>query len=882
MTSVDVRIGPPGPRPAPRRRRPSWHVGANAVVLAWLALTVAAALARGRLPAPQWLLIHLFMLGAVTNAIVTWTEHFATALLRLSAPARWWPPVRLAVLNAGVVTVLRGATNGHPGWAGAGAAVVVGVVLAHVGALIVRSRRALAGRFGHVISWYVYSGAALITGGTLGGLMESGWTPDAWHMRIEAAHIHANLLGWVGLAVLGTLFTLWPTVLRTRMEDDTGQVARRSLRLAVPGLAVAVSGLLGGARWATEAGLLAYAAATALALLPFVRTWRRRHPHTPAAWMLAAGTGWFVVAVAADLAIVASRPPDEVAQGIEPLVPFILTGFVGQTLIGSLTFLLPMVLGGGPAATKRNTALLERGWIVRLAAVNVAVPLTALPVPGWVSRAAWAALLAALAAFVLLAAGAVARARIPLARIPLARIPLARGPLARGRRPSPAIAGVLTGIVLTALAVAFAAGGGEPPSGTASQRAVTARGTGVTTVNVTLAGMRIRPGTISAAPGSRLVLRVTNRDVQRHDLRLASGMQTPLLRPGQTATLRLPPLTGPLEGWCTVAGHRAAGMTLRIRTAGSAAAAPSQTAMSGPLDLTAPMSRGWRPYDAALRPAPGGTRGHVVRPVDHRVEIHAVEADVEVAPGVRQRMWTFGGTVPGPVLRGRVGDTFTVTFVNDGTIGHGIDFHAGSLAPDGPMRTIQPGGRLTYRFRADHAGAWLYHCSTMPMLQHMTNGMYGAVIIDPPHLRHADREYVLVQSELYLGQPGDTAHVAKMRDGRPDAWMFNGTAAGYDHAPLTARAGGRIRIWVVAAGPGSGTAFHVVGAQFDTVYKEGAYLLRPGGDAGDQGGAQVLDLAPAQGGFAETVFPAPGHYPFVDHDVRHAESGAHGIVTVTR
>ncbi len=71
----------------------------------------------------------------------------------------------------------------------------------------------------------------------------------------------------------------------------------------------------------------------------------------------------------------------------------------------------------------------------------------------------------------------------------------------------------------------------------------------------------------------------------------------------------------------------------------------------------------------------------------------------------------------------------------------------------------------------------------MPMLQHIANGMYGAVIIDPPDLPSVDREYVLVQGELYLGQPGSAAQVAKMREGRPDAWMFNGTAAGYDHAP---------------------------------------------------------------------------------------------------
>jgi nitrite reductase (NO-forming) len=108
--------------------------------------------------------------------------------------------------------------------------------------------------------------------------------------------------------------------------------------------------------------------------------------------------------------------------------------------------------------------------------------------------------------------------------------------------------------------------------------------------------------------------------------------------------------------------------------------------------------------------------------------------------------------------------------------------------------------------------------------------------------------------------------------------MFNGMAGQYDLAPLTARTGERVRVWLVNAGPGDATAFHVVGAQFDTVYREGAWLLRPSETAG---GAQVLDLAPAQGGFVELVFPEPGNYPFVDHDMRHGENGAHGMFTVT-
>ncbi|MFJ9448421.1 multicopper oxidase domain-containing protein [Kitasatospora sp. NPDC101235] len=291
-------------------------------------------------------------------------------------------------------------------------------------------------------------------------------------------------------------------------------------------------------------------------------------------------------------------------------------------------------------------------------------------------------------------------------------------------------------------------------------------------------------------------------------------------------------------------------------------------AATGGHDPAGDFSARWKPRDAAL-PAASGERVH-------RIELHAVDAMVEIAAGVSQEMWTFGGTAPGPVLRGRVGDTFEVTLVNDGDMGHGIDFHAGELSPDRPMRTIEPGERLVYRFTAERAGAWLYHCSSAPMLQHMGNGMYGAVVIDPPDLAPVDQEYLLVSSALYYGAPGSDPQVAAMKAGTPDAWAFNGIATQYAKAPLTARAGQRVRLWVVAAGPSDGIAFHVVGAVFDTVYKEGAYLLTPG----SPGGSQVLDLAPAQGGFVETRFAEAGHYAFIDHDMRHAEAGERGVLEV--
>lgn len=895
MGPVDIRIErgkPPldAPPTPPRRPRASWHLRANAIVVGWLALTVVVALAGDVLPAPRWLLIHVFLLGAVSTAILIWSEHFTVALLRVRTPPQRGSLARLGVLNAATVAVLAGVSAGPWQVAAAGATLVAGVVLWHAAVLVRLTRQALPGRFGHVIGWYVSAAGALAAGGVLGGLLAAHVWHGAAHERLHAAHAEVNVFGWVGLTVLGTLFTLWPTVLRTRMSDATRRASRVGLRLAAPGLAVAVAGLLADWRWVALIGLAAYAAGGLAVLAPLADALRRKRPHTGASWMLGAAIVWFDVALIADLVVVATRPAAEVAVALEPLLPLVLVGFVAQVLLGSLLHLLPAVLGGGPARFKRNAALLERGWRVRLAALNLGVPLLALPVPRPMTLLGWALVLGSGLAFVALAVTALTRAR-PAGAVPTAATAMkgdANGPAdgpadgsadgsADGRtswrRSLPAVAGITVGCLLTAAAVVVATTGDPGPSVVAA--------TGSRTIEVTLSGMSIRPSVIEAPVGTVLTVRVTNTDAQRHDLRLATGERTPMLASGQSATLNLQPLGAPVDGWCTVAGHRAAGMTMRIVPTGIAAASqprPStghtghgtNAAESTRLDLAAPMSPGWKPYDATLKPAPGGT--------EHHIEIRADDTVVqEVAPGTRQRVWTFNGTLPGPVLRGKVGDVFVVTFVNAGTMGHGIDFHAGATAPDGPMRTIQPGERLTYRFRAEFAGAWLYHCSTMPMTQHIANGMYGAVIIDPPKLPKADREYLLVQGELYLGEPGGDAQVTKIRQGEPDGWMFNGTAAGYDHAPLRAEPGERVRIWAVAAGPSSGTALHVVGAPFDTVYKEGAYLLR----ADDPGGAQVLDLAPAQGGFAELVFPEAGTYPVVDHTMRRAEAGAHGQFQVS-
>jgi nitrite reductase (NO-forming) len=232
------------------------------------------------------------------------------------------------------------------------------------------------------------------------------------------------------------------------------------------------------------------------------------------------------------------------------------------------------------------------------------------------------------------------------------------------------------------------------------------------------------------------------------------------------------------------------------------------------------------------------------------------------------------------VLRGQVGDRFEITLVNDGSIGHSIDFHAGELVPDDTMRTIPPGESLTFSFTATRSGIWMYHCSTMPMSLHIANGMFGAVVIDPPGLPPVDHEYVVVQSELYLGPQGGVADPARIATRVPDLVVLNGYAHQYRDRPLEVTAGERLRFWVLDAGPNLSSAFHVVGAQFDTLYREGDWVLRDGGSTGT-GGAQVLSLAPAEGGFVELTIPQPGTYPFVSHAMSDAESGASGRLVVT-
>ncbi len=421
----DQRAGrpdPPGPPDRPGRAgrpRAAWHTLAGLIVTGYLVAAAIVIAAHAALPMPEWLALHLLVLGAATNAVFVWSQHFAQALLH-SRPGSERPArIRIATLNAGIIAVLTGVSGSVPPLAIAGALVVVGAVIAHTASLaaMIRASR-LAGPLGIVARYYVAAGIALTAGGLLGGLLASGWIRSAGlRTAIVLAHAQLNLLGWLGLAIIGTQFMLWPMVLRTRMSDSAPRVARPVLILTSGGIGVAAAALAGvhwlpAARWVAAAGLAGYLAGAAFSLRPAIAVARSRPPRTAAPWAIGAGNVWLIVALAADTVALAAGPTaaDRVLGRL--LVPVLGIGVIGQILTGALTFLLPVVLGGGPAGNRRMTRTLERAWRPRLALGNAGVlGLAVTGGSGWAGAAAWVATLAGFAAFPVLAIAVIAGGR---------------------------------------------------------------------------------------------------------------------------------------------------------------------------------------------------------------------------------------------------------------------------------------------------------------------------------------------------------------------------------------------------------------------------------------------------------------------------------------
>jgi len=273
-------------------------------------------------------------------------------------------------------------------------------------------------------------------------------------------------------------------------------------------------------------------------------------------------------------------------------------------------------------------------------------------------------------------------------------------------------------------------------------------------------------------------------------------------------------------------------------------------------------------YDAALPPA---GPAHV-----KQFTIVAENTTITIEPGVKVPMWSFNGTIPGPILHVRQGDEVRVTFVNKMPQQHSMDFHAATTPWNVWYQPVNPGKSITFTFMAKYPGAFMYHCGTPPAFMHISSGMYGAIIVDPVKPLPPAKEFVLVESEFYVTAGANNLYqpdAQKVLDVRPDYVVFNGAANQYEAHPLTVRAGDLIRLYVVNAGPTLFSAFHVIGWLFDKVYIDGnpANVLY---------GIQTYQIPPGGGAAIELTITQPGTYPFVTHAFAYTGRGAIGLIKV--
>ena len=266
------------------------------------------------------------------------------------------------------------------------------------------------------------------------------------------------------------------------------------------------------------------------------------------------------------------------------------------------------------------------------------------------------------------------------------------------------------------------------------------------------------------------------------------------------------------------------------------------------------------------------------------VTLETKEVVATLGEGQTYSYWTFDGTVPGPLLRVRVGDTVELHLKNapGDLMPHSIDLHAVNGPGGGATATaVGPGQAATFSFKALNAGLYIYHCATAPVPLHITNGMFGMILVEPVGgLPKVDHEYYVMQSELYtttpFGTPGHHEVAAdKLLAEAPDYVLFNGRVGALTGpGALTAKVGEKVRIYFGVGGFVSSN-FHIIGEIFDRVYPEGA-LGQPLENV-------QTTLVPAGGAAAvEFTVNVPGRYTLVDHALPRAlNKGAAGYLEVT-
>ena len=463
----------------------------------------------------------------------------------------------------------------------------------------------------------------------------------------------------------------------------------------------------------------------------------------------------------------------------------------------------------------------------------------------------------------------------------------------------------LTFIVLTWLTLLAAAGYLATGQGQADRTGTAGVGQAPganlpTDLTVTATEFKFSPATLQVPVGKKITVTFFNNGTVDHDLTLDAFGVKIQAGPGKTAKGDFTPdKPGTYDFYCSIPGHKDAGMRGNFTVVASGIASVPQP---GPAAQAAyPVnpqiqSQGMAaavPTPAAL-PVPDGTQAlpapQIAPPLDRR-DPAVVKVDLEtrkvtglLADGVAYDYWTFNGTVPGPMIRVRQGDTVELTLKNapDSGLTHSIDLHA-VIGPGGGAKVMQvpPGESATFRFQALHPGVYIYHCATPMVSMHIASGMYGMIVVEPAAgLPRVDHEFYLMQGDFYV--QGDRAaqglrqfDMTKMLAEQPDYVVFNGRVGSLTgDTALRARVGESVRIFFGVGGPNITSSFHLIGEIFDRVYPEGSLTSPPETDVQtthvSAGGATVVEFTPL----------VPGTYTLVDHSIERMEKGAAGQLIV--
>jgi nitrite reductase (NO-forming) len=307
---------------------------------------------------------------------------------------------------------------------------------------------------------------------------------------------------------------------------------------------------------------------------------------------------------------------------------------------------------------------------------------------------------------------------------------------------------------------------------------------------------------------------------------------------------------------------------------------PDKAAAAAPAAAQAPATGANIVRDPTDLPAPLPARA----PQTVRIDLEAVEVEGQLADGTTFTYWTFNGAVPGPFFRVRVGDTIEVHMKNSttSTMNHSVDFHAVTGPGGGAVMTqTEPGKESMFTAKALNPGLFVYHCATPMVANHISNGMYGLILVEPEGgLPPVDREFYIMQGDIYttgaFGEQGkQTTDVTKLLNEDPEYIVFNGAVGALTtQKPLKAKVGETVRIFFGVGGPNLTSSFHVIGEIFDRVYNQASLMSAPLTDV------QTTIVPPGGATMVEFGLQVPGRYVLVDHALSRLQRGLAGYLIV--